>query len=122
MSGREPIPTTRQHDPPVDAEVGSEGFNIGDVMVHVDARPIDTVLARVRRAPPRRALIEHDRPVQRRIERAADPRRAPRSRTAMEVHDGKAVRRAVLFPIQRMAVPHLERAAAERLRIPSTTP
>ncbi len=111
-------PRHAEHDPPVDAEMGSEGFDIGEVMVHVDARPVDVVLARMRRAPTRRALIEQDGPVKHRVERAADPRRAPRPRAAMEVHDRNALRGAVLLPIQRVTTPHLERAAVERLKIP----
>ena len=71
-------PRDPEHDPPLDAEVAAQPFDVADVVIHVDARPMHALRTGVRGAPSRRPLVEEHRPMTCGVEVArACPRCSP---------------------------------------------
>ena len=102
-------------DPPIDAESLPQPLDVGEVVIHVDARPVDVVAGGTGGAAAAGALVEQHGSVATRIEVPARSRRATRARTAVQVHDGSPVRVAHLLVVQDVAVTDVELAGVERL-------
>ena len=107
-------PREPEDDPALDVEVLAEPLDVGDVVVHVDARPVDAPLAGVRGAAPRRPLVEQHGAMALQVEVAAGARGAAGARTAVQVDDGRALRVADLLDVEDMPVADVEVADGER--------
>ncbi|HRD99701.1 MAG TPA: hypothetical protein PLV68_00280, partial [Ilumatobacteraceae bacterium] len=96
-------PRRASDDPAVDAEMATDGLDVGDMAVHVDRRPVERGIGRRRRAASRPALVERDRPVQCRVTQIEMPATEPAAWTTVQPHHRHTCRISGLFHMQPMA-------------------
>ena len=107
-------PRQPEDDPALDVEVLAQPLDVGDVVVHVDARPVHVLLAGVRCAAPGRPLIEQHGAMPLCVEAAASPGSATTAGAAVEVDDRGALRVTDLLDVEDVAVADVELAGGER--------
>ncbi len=107
-------PRQPEDDPALDVEVLAQPLDVGDVVVHVDARPVHVLLAGVRCAAPGRPLVEQHGVMPLCVEVAASPGSATTARAAVQVDDRGALRVADLLDVEDVAVADVELAGGER--------
>src|SRR4029079_7066800 len=113
-------PRQTEHDPSIDAEVLAQLLDVGDVMVHVDRRPVDVRLGRVWRTAAGGSLIEQHGAMSLRIEVGACTGREARTRPTVQVDDRSAVFVADLLVVQGVAITDVELAHGSQVLVSMT--
>jgi hypothetical protein len=113
--GRSPGPS--KYQPPLDIQVPTQQFDIGEEMSCRVRGQIDVGFARVRRASSRSALIEQNDPIGAWIKGPPRARGAARTRSAVEHERGLAGWISAGLPIDLIPITNIEHAVLVRFNI-----